>query len=174
MHIYGIIYVKVSKCFIYFSYESLLFLVLVIGMSCDSCEGKQQMLTECRAYYRNNPAQLAHIDDFERIYEPNDAIRWYTKDSFLFYLVNKALRSSDVLALHTRFAISLRICPIAIKEASVCTLPNTSFRLYRGAILHRDEVESLQIGSIVATNSFFSCSRNRNVAEMFIGIPSSN
>src|SRR6202034_2065743 len=58
------------------------------------------------------------------------------------------------------------------EEASV-THSDTSFRVYRGAKLHREEVENLQVGSFVANNSFFSCSRDRNVAEMFIGIDSS-
>jgi len=86
----------------------------------------------------------------------------------LFYLVNKALRSGDMLALYTFRYFIKGLCN-RLEEASA-EHSNNSFRLYRGAKLHRDEVESLQIGSVVANNSFFSCSRDRNVAEMFIGI----
>jgi tetratricopeptide (TPR) repeat protein len=55
-------------------------------------------------------------------------------------------------------------------ERATAANSETSFRLYRGAKLHRDEVESLQVESLVAANSFFSCSRDRKVAEMFISI----
>jgi tetratricopeptide (TPR) repeat protein len=137
-------------------------------MPCDSLEAKQQMLTECRAYYRNHPAQLAYINEFERTYKPSDAIHWYTKPGFLFYLVNKALRSGDMLALYTFRYFIKGLCD-RLQEVS-STHFNSSFRLYRGAKLHREEVENLQVGSFVSTNGFFSCSCNRNVAEMFIGI----
>jgi tetratricopeptide (TPR) repeat protein len=141
---------------------------MVTSMPCDSLEAKQQMLTECRAYYRNDRVTLSQIDQFERIYQPSDAIRWYTKSGFLFYLVNKALRSGDILALYT-FRYFIKDLCNRLEEASA-EHSNTSFRLYRGAKLHREEVESLQIGSFVATNGFFSCSCTRSVAEMFISI----
>jgi len=137
-------------------------------MTCDSLEAKQQMLTECRAYYRNDAAQLIRINEFERTYKPSDAILWYTKPGFLFYLVNKALRSGDTLALYTFRYFIKDLCNRLEEAATVHS--DTSFRLYRGATIHRNEIENLQIGSIVANNSFFSCSRDRNVAEMFISI----
>jgi tetratricopeptide (TPR) repeat protein len=137
-------------------------------MPCDSFEAKQQMLTECRAYYRNDAVQLSHIDEFEHTYNRNDAIRWYTKSDFLFYLVNKALRSGDTLALYTFRYFIKDFCNCL--ERATAANSETSYRLYRGAKLHRDEVESLQVESLVAANSFFSCSRDRKVAEMFISI----
>jgi tetratricopeptide (TPR) repeat protein len=141
-------------------------------MTCDSLEAKQQMLTECRAYYRNDAAQLILINEFERTYKPSDAILWYTKPGFLFYLINKALRSGDTLALYTFRYFIKDLCNRLEEAATVHS--ETSFRLYRGATIHRNEVENLQIGSIVANNSFFSCSRDRNVAEMFISIDPSS
>jgi tetratricopeptide (TPR) repeat protein len=140
-------------------------------MSCDSLAAKQEMLTECRAYYRNDPTQLSQIDEFERTYEPNNAIQWYTKPGFLFSIINKAFRSGDIQALY-RFRYFIKNICDRLEEASA-SRANTSFRLYRGAILHRDEVKNLDIGFFVATTSFFSCSRDRRVAEMFIGIDSS-
>jgi tetratricopeptide (TPR) repeat protein len=150
--------------------QFLTFIVLITSMSCDSLAAKQEMLTECRAYYRNDPTQLSQIDEFERTYDPNDAIRWYTKPSFLFSLINKALRSGDIQALYTFRYFIKSICD-RLKEASASHF-NVPFQLYRGARLHRDEVKNLDIGFFVATTSFFSCSRNRRVAEMFIGVDS--
>ncbi|CAF3257394.1 unnamed protein product [Rotaria sp. Silwood2] len=146
----------------------LIYLVLLMSMSRGSLQAKYEMLSECRAYYRNDAVQLAQIDEFERKYQSKDAIRWYTKSGFLFYLVNKALRSQDIWALYKFRYFIVDLC-YRLEEVS----NSQSFSqvcLYRGAKLNRDELEQLQVGSLVSTNAFFSCSSDRNVAEMFIGI----
>ncbi|CAF5065538.1 unnamed protein product [Rotaria sp. Silwood1] len=126
------------------------------------------MISECRAYYRNDPIQSAQINEFERNYELKDAIRWYTKPGFLFYLVNKALRSQDMWALY-KFRYYIMDLSYFLEQISTSqSLP--PIRLYRGAKLNRIELEQLQVGCLVSTNGFFSCSTDRRVAEMFLGI----
>ncbi|CAF1414193.1 unnamed protein product [Rotaria sp. Silwood1] len=144
------------------------FKVVLMSMPYNSLEAKGEMLRECRAYYRNDVVQLAQINEFERKYQSKDAIRWYTKPGFLFYLVNKALRSQDIWALYKfRYFIIDLYC--RLDEVSN-SQPFSSIRLYRGAKLNRDELEQLQVGCLISTNGFLSCSSDRNVAEMFIGI----
>jgi hypothetical protein len=41
---------------------------------------------------KNNAKQLEKIDDFERNYQSEDATKWFTKDSFLYRLLNESLR----------------------------------------------------------------------------------
>lgn len=135
-----------------------------------SPEAKRQMLRECRAYYRNDPQELAQISEFERQYKPEDAIRWYTKPGFLFYLINKALRSQDIWVLY-RFRYVIVDLSILLERLSI-SRPVSSMRLYRGTKLNQDELQQLRIGCIISTNGFFSCSSVRRVAEMFIGIDS--
>ena len=168
MHLYGVMRSKVSSVSYTFEMYSFIILVLMNDMSCDSLEAKQQMLAECRAYYRTDAKQLFRIEEFEHMYRANDAIRWYTKPDFLFHVVNKALRSRDMLALYT-FRYYIRDLSNRLKETSSAQF-NASFRLYRGTRIHRNEVENLQNGCVVATNCFFSCSSYRNVAEAFISI----
>ncbi len=58
-------------------------------------EAYAEMIAEfCRIYH--NEAALAEIEIFLQTYSYNSAIQWYTRDSFLFFLINKVLRSSDV------------------------------------------------------------------------------
>ncbi|CAF0905405.1 unnamed protein product [Rotaria sordida] len=142
--------------------------VQLMSMPHDSLEAKRHMLSECRAYYRNDAIKLAQIDKFERKYQSKDAIRWYTKPGFLFYLVNKALRSQDIWVLYKfrYFIIDLCHCLEQISSSQSFS----SIRLYRGTKLNRDELEQLHIGCLISTNGFLSCSSDRNVAEMFIGI----
>jgi hypothetical protein len=120
-------YLKVGNLSdIYMSHQFLIFIVLITSMSCDSLAAKQEMLTECRAYYRNDPTQLSQINEFEHTYEPNDAIRWYTKPGFVFSIINKALRSGDIQALYTFRYFIKNICD-RLEEASA-SRANTSFR----------------------------------------------
>src|SRR5205823_6446303 len=53
----------------------------------------------CRNYYRGNLKELENINEFEETYKSNDAIFWYTRQSFVYRLVNKALRTEDYEAL---------------------------------------------------------------------------
>ena len=129
-------------------------------------DAQQQMLEECRSYYRNNPSQLAKIDDFERTYRPEEAIKWYTQDSFLYRIINRALRTEDVEALYTfRYFITDLSDSLAAARSELL-IP----RVYRGVSVSRDEVEKYQVGYLVATNGFFSCSANLQVARLFGGL----
>ena len=59
----------------------------------------REMLDEARRFYRNNSAQLAQIDDFEKNYQVDKAIVWYSRDSFAYRLVNKALRTQNLTVI---------------------------------------------------------------------------
>ena len=66
----------------------------------------QDLLKEARRLYASNQFSLKVIDEFEHGYQAQDAIKWYTRDSFLYRLVNKALRTRDIyLIFKFRFLI---------------------------------------------------------------------
>ena len=70
----------------------------------------KDLLKEARRLYANNSSSLKTIDEFEREYQEKDAIQWYTRDSFLHRLVNKALRTRDIcLIFKFRFLIQQSI-----------------------------------------------------------------
>ena len=58
--------------------------------------GKMMMLDDCRLYYAENKQQLEIIDEFEKNYEPKFAVWWYTRDSFLYKQLNKAVCTQDI------------------------------------------------------------------------------
>ncbi|CAF1302017.1 unnamed protein product, partial [Didymodactylos carnosus] len=62
-------------------------------------KAKKQMLDACRAYYIDNPKQIQYINKFEREYQQHNAIEWYTKETFLYKIINKALRTENIDAL---------------------------------------------------------------------------
>ena len=44
---------------------------------------------------------LGIIDEFEKHYEKQDAVRWYTRDSFVYRILNRFLRENDFLGTYT-------------------------------------------------------------------------
>ncbi|CAF1609688.1 unnamed protein product, partial [Adineta ricciae] len=71
---------------------------------------KQEMIDKCRLYYRGNEKELENIKEFEKHYKPNQAIKWYTRDSFVYKLINKALRTEDIDSLYTYRFYIVDIC----------------------------------------------------------------
>ncbi|CAF2800420.1 unnamed protein product [Rotaria sp. Silwood2] len=61
---------------------------------------KQEMIDFYREKYADNKYQLLEIDEFQEKYNSNEAIKWYTRQCFLYSLLNKALRTQDVDALY--------------------------------------------------------------------------
>jgi hypothetical protein len=59
----------------------------------------KDLLDECRLIYRGNTAQTRFIDEFEEKYEPSKAIWWYTRDTFLYRLINMALRTENMVII---------------------------------------------------------------------------
>jgi hypothetical protein len=54
------------------------------------------MRNEYERAYRDNAVELAKIEEFFRSYTPESCIRWYTKDSFRYRLLNKAFRTENI------------------------------------------------------------------------------
>ncbi|CAF3858057.1 unnamed protein product [Rotaria sp. Silwood2] len=54
---------------------------------------KKQMLDFCRQVYADNVIQLRFIDEFERHFRPDEAVKWYIRqDTFLFKMLTRAFR----------------------------------------------------------------------------------
>ena len=57
----------------------------------------QDLIDEWRLVYRSNVAQTRFIDEFEATYDPANAIYWYTRETFLYRMVNMALRTENIV-----------------------------------------------------------------------------
>ena len=136
-------------------------------------KAKKHMIKECYSYYRHNPTQLKNIAQFESTYTASNAVRWYTSDTFVYKLINKALRTEDIEVLHTfRFFIvdlcnNLREKYEEMREYE-SSMPSVT---YRGTQMTQAEIELLAAnkGSHIAANGFLSTSRIRKVAEFYAG-----
>ena len=151
-------------------------LVEILLHTNDPDEAKNDMLFTSRHHYDDNKSILKNIAGFDENYQSELALHWYTKDSFVFRLINKALRTQDIDVIYQfRFFIKdlhdqlthFHLIYLQILEQE----EKTDFTVYRGQMISTSELKLLQdnIGNVVATNSFFSTSRYSSVACRFAG-----
>ncbi|CAF4013584.1 unnamed protein product [Rotaria sordida] len=150
-----------------------LFRDTLMTMQTETEQCKQQLIDYCRSYYRFNKKYLEEIDIFEQTYVSSDAIRWYTKDSFLYRFVNKALRTEDIEALFRLRYFIKDICKnlkiLFDENFEVYQESLESIVVYRGLTLPIKIIDQLKqsVGKYVSTNGFLSTTFKRDVAEMF-------
>jgi tetratricopeptide (TPR) repeat protein len=142
----------------------------------DADEAKTDMSFTSRYHYHDNANVLKTIAGFAEDYQPEMALHWYTKNSFVFRLINKALRTQDIdIIMKFRFFIKdLHNQLVQMHEIYKKMLEQsnkTEFTVYRGQMINANELITLQnnINNVMSTNSFFSTSSNSSVACDFAG-----
>ncbi|UJR11571.1 hypothetical protein I4U23_015751 [Adineta vaga] len=132
---------------------------------------KQDMLGKCREYYALNQSEMRKIDQFELTYTADKAIEWYTRDSFVYRLVNKALRTEDVEILYLFRFFIIDLCSQLEDIWKQSNKKNEEvLTLYRGQRMSIEEYNKLihNIGNLISTNGFFSTTKDINVALKFL------
>jgi tetratricopeptide (TPR) repeat protein len=127
---------------------------------------QKEFIRLVRHKYHNDIAKLRIIDELESSYQANQAIRWYTRDSFLYVILNKALREQDYFIL-TILRFFLRDLFHALIELKKFDEP--VIKLYRGQVLDIEELNTLinNQNKFISMNSLLSTSRDQLVARCF-------
>ncbi|CAF5175235.1 unnamed protein product, partial [Rotaria sp. Silwood1] len=103
------------------------------------------MIDACRLYCRGNSKELKFIDGFDRTYRSVDAIRWYSKQCFVYKIVNKALRCEDINQLHLfRFFIGDLSESLACEHKKILFSNQKLLNVYRGVKLSNDKFNKLK------------------------------
>ncbi|CAF3624815.1 unnamed protein product [Rotaria sordida] len=126
---------------------------------------KNELTDRCKKFYKNNSSELAIIQEFEKDYVSDRALWWYTRESFLYRLLNKALRTQDIDLL---FLFRFFMCDIQKQLQKLqCS---TFLRVYRGQVISKDELDTLKTstGQFISMNSFLSTSLDRRLALSFL------
>ena len=121
-------------------------------------------------YYRGNSEALKIIDQFERKYQSKDAVWWYSRQPFVYKLVNKALRTEDIEQLRTfRFFIGHLSQQLVREQQKMLSSEETVLTVYRGAKLDREEFDKLKEnrGQLISTSGYLSTSRLKEPALAF-------
>ena len=135
-------------------------------------ESKNHLLEQSYLAYQNDPVAIKMIHKFKREYTSDDAIEWYTRDSFLYRLLNQACRTSDVdLMFSFRFFIRELNAQLSqvYERQKECLAQQSPFMVYRGTALFREELEMLQrnVGNFISRLTFVSTSKDKEVAMTF-------
>lgn len=127
-------------------------------------EEKEKLIAICQRQYKGNKIELECLERFKTEYKAEDAISWYTKESFVYRMLNKALRVQNIELL-TLFKFFIRDLYSEIEKRR-CKEPA---RLYRVQSMSNEELQGLTHanGKLVSMNSFVSTSMDLNKALKF-------
>lgn len=120
-------------------------------------------IANCRKQYSGNANDLNTVDELEEYYHPPAALFWYTRDSFLYRILNRALRCRGN---HTLITLSFFIRDIhdGLKQQQKKLASGSKIvRVYRGQSMSTVELDKIKsnVGKFISMNSFFSTTRNR-------------
>jgi tetratricopeptide (TPR) repeat protein len=134
-------------------------------------EAKTGMIIRCKKYYHGNDEELKKIEKFEIEYTANDAIKWFTEDSFVYRIINKILRTEDIDAFFAyRFFIHDLSKQISKYHKQFKKIyKSKQLTVYRGMKLSLEEFQIMfnNIGNLFSMNGFMSCSRSCDTALKF-------
>jgi hypothetical protein len=134
-------------------------------------DDREKMINECMEYFRKDNIQKKKIKQFKNEYTPDKAIEWYTRDSFLYRLVNKALRSLYMEEIITFRPYIKDLCKQLeqLHRQNQSDKPLTVFRGYGNMTPRQLDKIKENIGALISFNGFLSTSTNYEVAVMYAG-----
>ncbi|CAF3190342.1 unnamed protein product [Rotaria socialis] len=128
----------------------------------------KDLINYCKEEYQSNIQELKIIDEFERTYHVSDAIWWYTRECFIFKMLNRALRTFDGNLI---VRIGFFVCDMHqqidnLYKKQIHQYHGKIFRVYRGQGLSTANFIKLSrnIGGLISFNNFLSVSTKRNFA----------
>jgi tetratricopeptide (TPR) repeat protein len=127
-----------------------------------------EFLTYCRGQLTGNTAELKNVDKFEKEYYRHQPIWWYTSYSFLYSVLNRALRTMEI-DLIIKMGFFLRDLHQHIVALHAEHPHSESFTVYRGQGLVQTDFDELMKtkGGLMSFNNFLSTSLDRAVSFMF-------
>ncbi|CAF2840151.1 unnamed protein product [Rotaria sp. Silwood2] len=137
---------------------------------------KQDLIDIGRKHYADNDKELMIINDFNEKYKKNEAIRWYTRDSCLYRLLNKAFRTEniDLIFKFRFFIIDLHKQLQNLYKNYIELLRSYDLdylTVYRGQQMSTEEFQKLKenIGELISINSFLSTTTDSAIAMIYAG-----
>jgi hypothetical protein len=140
------------------------------------------LIEYCRLQYADNQHELVRIDELERDYTSHSPIWWYTRDGFLYKMLNKALRIQDIETLYAMRIFTKQLHEQLVhlhhyqQNTPIGSISLCQTILYRGQQMPSNEFNMIKNnqGGLLSINSFLSTSENKDLAVMFVGDNSSS
>ncbi|UJR12530.1 hypothetical protein I4U23_016705 [Adineta vaga] len=126
---------------------------------------KDELITLCTELFANNTEELKKVKKFHLEYKSEKVFEWYTRDTFVYRLLNKAFRTQNIdLLFQFRFILQ-------DMENQLATHQEQSLvHVYRGQQLSKNEWIQLFAAKnhYISMNSFLSASLLKDVALLYI------
>lgn len=122
-------------------------------------------------FHPSDETDRSIMTEFDNTYKADKAIYWYTRESCIYRLLNKALRTQNIadLIVFTKFVRDL-YDQLAYEQVTfLVTSPEKKIKVYRGQVISTDEINRMKYakGQLISMNSFLSTSTNRKQALEF-------
>lgn len=136
-----------------------------------SSSAKTDFIKESLTRYQSNEGMRKKIRLFEDNYEPDQALTWYTKDSFIYRLINQAFRTKNIdeIFKYRYFISHLQHQLVAQYRIQNINKQDECITFYRGQCMCQQEFDSLHEGDFIAMNLFLSTTNNIDVARIYAG-----
>jgi tetratricopeptide (TPR) repeat protein len=134
----------------------------------------ERCVTDFIAHYReqySHNENLTFIEKFEHGYCNKSSIWWFTNSSYIFYILNEALRTQNVKTLF-KMGFILRDMDKQIKQLhneQFGDHQESTFTVYRGQGMSQADLEKIikTKDGLIFFNQFLSTSNDRHVAAMY-------
>jgi tetratricopeptide (TPR) repeat protein len=131
-----------------------------------------EFIEQCREQFADIEEELINVEKLERLYHKKTPIWWYTCQSFLYPMLNSALRLMDVdVIIKMGFFIGdlYRQLEQLHSEQFNGDQSDTTFTVYRGQGMSTEHFEQMEKtkGGLMAFNNFLSTSKVRDVSFHF-------
>ncbi|CAF1110595.1 unnamed protein product [Didymodactylos carnosus] len=131
-------------------------------------KAKKQFVDFSRENASKFMTSLAKIDEFEQHYTSQSAIWWYTKEPFIYFTMNHALRTNNVDVI-MKMDFYIQDLYRELEKLRSNAEQNTKITLYRGQGMSITEFQYVQYGegSFLSFNSFLSTSCTKSISYFF-------
>ena len=150
---------------------TILFKDIFLQMQHDQ-HAQQKRVELCRQEYAGNLRTLQAIEEFHRDYRPDRAVWWYTRERFLYSMLNRSLRRLEVsIIIEMGFFIhDLHQQLDQLHQQQIERYCGDPFTLYRGQRLSTSDFEKMRKtqGGLLSFNNFLSTTKQKETSLLFV------
>ncbi|CAF1604384.1 unnamed protein product [Adineta ricciae] len=135
-------------------------------------DAKLELADYCYNIYKSVPTQIRYIEELRTEYHAGNAIHWYTRQTFLFKMLNKALIAQDTSTLY-RFHFFIKDLHDHLERMHSLYKPSLQSRVlkvYRGLSMTMATFRKTicaEVNNLIGFDSFLSTSLNDRIAIEF-------
>lgn len=131
-------------------------------------QAKEEFVPYCHDENNHNNARLHAVDDFKRDYHSYSPIWWYTKEPFIYLVLNRALRMQNIEVV-LKMGFCVRDLHQQIEQLYSTTDQRLNLVLFRGQGMSTEKFEKMNKneGGLLAFNNFLSTSYDEQVSRAF-------